>query len=77
MKWQYASTQEIAKIIKTLKAKYSSGYDKISNKILKLSLPFVISPVTYICNAILNTGVFPDRLKFAVVRPLLKKGENS
>jgi exonuclease III len=75
MKWQYASTQEISRIIKSLKTKNSSGYDEISNRIIKISLPFIISPLTYICNAILCAGVFPDRLKFAVIKPLFKKGE--
>jgi len=33
-----------------------------------------MSPLTYICNAVLSTGVFPDRLKYAVVKPIFKKG---
>jgi uncharacterized protein YdaL len=37
MKWHYASTQEITRIIKSLKTKNSSGYDKISNRIIKVS----------------------------------------
>ncbi|GFG29899.1 hypothetical protein Cfor_02255, partial [Coptotermes formosanus] len=72
--WQYASTYELEKIIKSLKTKNSSGYDEVSNRIIKLSSPFIISPLTYICNAILSTGVFPDRLKYAIVKPVFKKG---
>jgi hypothetical protein len=45
-----------------------SQYDEISNRIIKLSSPFIISPLTHICNAILNTGIFPDRFKFAIVK---------
>jgi hypothetical protein len=63
MSWQYATAHEIEKIIKTLKMKNSCRYDEISSRIIKLSSPFIISPLTYICNAILSTGVFPDRLK--------------
>jgi hypothetical protein len=74
MSWQYATTQEIAKIIKSLQTKDSSGYDEISNRIIKLSAPFIISPLTRICSVILDTGVFPDRLKFAIVKPCFKKG---
>jgi hypothetical protein len=70
-------TFEVEKIIKSLKNKHSSGYDEISNRIIKSSLPCIISPITYICNAILNTGIFPDRLKFAIVKPLFKKGKSS
>jgi hypothetical protein len=40
---------------------------------IKPSAPFVISPLTHICNAILDTGVFPDRLKFAIVKACFKK----
>jgi hypothetical protein len=72
--WKYTTTHEIEKIIKSLNSKNSHGYDGISNKIIKLSLPFIISPLTYICNEVLKTGVFPDRLKYAVVRPIFKKG---
>ena len=31
-------------------------------------------PLTYICNAVFSTGVFPDRLKCAIVKPIFKKG---
>ena len=30
--------------------------------------------MTYICNAALSSGVFPDRLKYAIVKPIFKKG---
>ena len=73
--WQYASTHEINKIIKSLKSKNTSGYDEISNRIIKLSLPFIISPLTHICNAARNSGIFPDRLKYATVKPIYKKGQ--
>jgi hypothetical protein len=52
----------------------SAGYDEISNRLLKLSCPYIASPLTYICNAALKCGVFPDRLKYATVKPVHKKG---
>jgi hypothetical protein len=72
--WQNASTYEIERIIKSLRTKNTRGYDEISNRIIKLTVPFIISPLTYICNAILTTGVFPDRLKYPIVKPIFKKG---
>jgi hypothetical protein len=72
--WQYTSTIEIKKIIISLRTKKSYGYDEVSIRILKLSAQFIISPLTYICNKSLNSGVFPDRLKYAIVRPIFKKG---
>ena len=74
IKWQYTSTNEVTKIIMTLKSMKSVGYDEISNQLLKLSAAYIISPLPYICNAALNSGVFPDRLKYATVKPIHKKG---
>jgi hypothetical protein len=37
-------------------------------------MPYIISPLTYICNESLAQGIFPDRLKFAVVKPIFKNG---
>jgi hypothetical protein len=64
----------INKIINSQRNKTSHGYDGISDKILKASAPFIISPLTYIFNRVLSTGVFPDRLKYSEVQPLFKKG---
>ena len=66
--------KEIREIIKSLRWKNSHGYDDISMKILKISLPFIESPLTYICNRMLTTGIFPTRLKFSQIHPVFKKG---
>ena len=47
---------------------------KIPVNMLKISAPYIISALTYICNTTTNTGIFPNRLKYAVVKPLHKKG---
>jgi len=59
--------------MKELKSKTSCGYDEI----MKISSPFVVSPITYICNRMLSTGTFPDRLKFSEIKPLYKKGDET
>jgi hypothetical protein len=74
--WHYASIQEIDNIIRSFKTKNSTGYDEISIRTLRYSLPYIISPLTYICNATLNHGLFPDRLKYASVIPIHKKGDS-
>ena len=71
--WQYASTYEIEKIIKSLRTKNTYGYKEISNHIIKQTAPLIIAPLTYICNAVLGTGVYPDTLKYAIVKPIFKK----
>jgi len=44
-------------------------------KILKVSTPFITSPLTYICNKSLSSGIFHSRLKFSEIKPLHKKGD--
>ena len=68
------TTKEIENIIKSLKAQNSHGYDGISTKILQLSSPFISSPLNFINNKILSTGIFPDRLKYSIIKPLFNKG---
>ena len=53
------STKEITEIVKSLKSKNSHGYYKIPNKILKLILPFIVSPLIYIYNNSILKGLFP------------------
>lgn len=53
---------EVANIIKSLKVKNSHRYDKISTKLLKISSPSINS---HMCNKLLPTGIFPDRLKYS------------
>ena len=36
-----------------------------------------LSPLNYVHNRTLFIGVFPDRLKYAIVRPLFKKGNKN
>jgi hypothetical protein len=38
-------------------------YDEITIKILKISDPFISSPLTYIFNKSMMSGIFPSRLK--------------
>jgi hypothetical protein len=69
--WKSATTYEVNKIIKSLKT--CMGYDEIAIKILKLSAPFIIPPLAYICNKSLSSGIFPERLKYAIIKPVYKK----
>jgi len=38
---------------------------------------YISSPLTYICNRMLSSGIFPTRLKFAEVKPIFKKGDKN
>jgi hypothetical protein len=69
------STKEIEKIIRSLKAKGSHGYDGITAKILKISAPFISSPLSYIFSKSMISGIFPTRLKYATIKPIFKNGD--
>ena len=71
------STKEIESIIKSLKSKNSSGYDEISTNLINTSSPFISSLLTHIYSKSISSGIFPDCLKYAVVKPLFKEGEKS
>jgi hypothetical protein len=44
---------------------------------LKISAPFIISPLCYIINKSLSTGVFPISLKYSIITPVYKKGDRN
>ena len=70
------SVEDIVQIINSLKPKVSSGLDELSNKMLKLIKDVIAPPLTIIINHMLNTGIFPDKLKISKVIPLFKKGDD-
>ena len=67
----------VLEIINGLKSKDSTGIDKISSKLLKQLAPIIHSILRLIINQSINTGIFPEQLKLAIVKPLFKnKGKN-
>ena len=56
--------------------KTSTGYDGISNKLLKGIKNSIITPLAIIFNQSMNQGIFPTAMKEAAVVPLFKS-ENS
>jgi len=68
------STKEITCIIKALKTKNSRGFDEISVKLLKVSATYICSPLTHMCNKSILSGIFPDCMKFSIVKPMYKEG---
>ena len=65
---------EIRELVTSLKSA-APGYDNLRSSILKLSLPFICTPLTHISNLSLQEGVFPDELKIANVIPLFKSDD--
>lgn len=66
---------EVEKIIDKFNKKKATGVDSISIKLLKLTKPSIVKPITNLINHSLVTSSFPDRLKEAQVTPLYKKND--
>ena len=61
---------EVTKLIEGLRNKRSTGWDGISNKILKHIRKSIVKPLTIIINKSFEIGVFPDCMKLANISPL-------
>lgn len=66
---------EIIKIIHGMKNKYSSGFDEVSNNLIKYCAFELAVPLMHIINNSFECGVFPEKLKISKVIPLYKKGD--
>ena len=66
------SVAKINKLIENLPNKTSSGYDDISNLLLKKLQSVLVYPLQIIFNKSLSEGIFPDSMKLADVIPLFK-----
>ena len=64
--------EEIKTIIENMLNKTSTGYDGISNKLLKGIKNSILTPLAIIFNQSMIQGVFPTAMKEAAVVPLFK-----
>jgi len=52
------------------------GIDKITIKLLKCIIEFIVNPLVYnIYNLCIQQSIFPDNLKIAVIKPIFKAGD--
>ncbi|CAK1598183.1 unnamed protein product [Parnassius mnemosyne] len=65
--------QDIIRIIQSLKNKKSFGYDGISTQVIKSVCNSISGPLSHIINVSILAGMFPERLKTVIVKPLYKK----
>jgi hypothetical protein len=70
-------SQTYTLIIGSLKSSKTQGYDKISNNILKACKIFISVLLRYLYNLALFEGIFPERLKYATIVPVYKKGDKN
>jgi hypothetical protein len=71
------NSKEIEEIMRYIKPKSACGYDGITIKLKKASAPFTSSPLAYIFNKSLSTGIFPSHLKYSEIIPIHKEGDKS
>ena len=75
MFFEPVTVQEVSNIVQSLKPKHSSGYDDISNKLIKELHPVILKPFTEVINRSLQEGTFLDDMKRSDTIPLYKTKE--
>lgn len=66
---------EVYSIIQSLKIDSAPGWDGITTRLIKKTLPYVLKPITLICQASLDSGVVPKALKKSIISPIHKGGD--
>jgi len=61
-------------IMWSLKLKNSAGCDEVLFRILRHCASEISKPFHYICNSSFQSGIYPERLEYSVVKPIYKKG---
>ena len=72
-KIQRVTKDFVLKQLRNLNPRKSTGIDEISAKFLKDGANEIKTVITHIINLSIDTGIVPDELKFAKVKPLYKK----
>ena len=71
------STEEFENAFSSIKINKASGFDDISPNMIKISYNELAIPLFHICKNSLKTGIFPDEMKVAIIKPLFKSGERN
>ena len=71
--FEKVSETNVMQIINNLPNKTSCGFDGISTIVMQSIKHVILKSLTLIINQIINTGVFPNKLKIAKITPIFKK----
>ena len=74
---QNVSVTKVYKLLSTIKTSKSAGHDRISGKLLRDAAEAIAPTLTAIFNASINTGIFPDDFKIAIISPIHKSGSKT
>ena len=70
----YITESFVYKLLSILDVSKSTGLDGIGSRLLKLCSSIITKSITYIAQACISKGYFPDSWKQAKVNPLYKGG---
>lgn len=68
---------EVINLIKDLKPNKAPGIDMIKSETLKEISQEIATPLSYLINKILRTGICPAEFKKTVIKPIYKKGDKN
>lgn len=67
--------EEVVQLLSSQKEETAAGYDKISVKLNKIILPYIVDPLICIYNKSLKKCIFPSQFKIAIVKLIFKNGD--
>ena len=68
------SKNEILKAVKSLKNNKSASFDKVTNEMLKSSMPVLLDPIFLLFQTIIDSSIYPSSWKVDILSPIHKKG---
>ena len=77
MTFCHVTESEICRLVDKIKPKTSTGFDGISNWLLKKLISVIKHPLCCIFNKSLESGIYPNLMKLAKVVPLHKSGSKN
>lgn len=55
----------------------STGYDDVCTKVVKYVSSAIAPILSHVFNLCIEQGIFPEKLKYTIIKPIYKKGEKS
>ena len=74
---QNISLTKVYKLLSTIKTSKSAGHDRIPGKLLRDAAEVIAPSLSAIFNASINTGIFPEDFKVAIIFPIHKAGSKT
>ncbi|CAB3989406.1 Hypothetical predicted protein [Paramuricea clavata] len=74
---QNVSLTKVYKLLSTIKTSKSAGHDRIPGKLLRDAAEVIAPSLSAIFNASINTGIFPEDFKIAIISPIHKTGSKT